>query len=136
MTSTWVVIKGDGDIDYTNVYIAEGVTNAQEARELELRLPEDNGDDFYRVVPLLSNKDLEDVIAEQDGEDEDYILDSDESKDDTPELPVPLNQSNDEITPEAKIASAYAYVDDVMSKFGGLFGYPQSPDTNDEKKSQ
>lgn len=64
MSSTWVVLRSDGDIDYTHVYIAENVTNAEEAKALELTLPEDTADERYRVVPLQSKKDLDADIAE------------------------------------------------------------------------
>lgn len=56
--SAWVVVVTDGDADYTSVYVAEGVTNATEARVLESSLPEDDGDLFYRVLPVGSVSDL------------------------------------------------------------------------------
>lgn len=138
MSLTWVVIKGDGDIDYTSVYVAEGVTNAQEARELELRLPEDNGDDFYRVVPLLSSRDLEDVIAEQNSYDESFSDDEEkdeEVSDSSHSVDISSNEKYDEVPGVDRIQEAYAFIDDLISKHGSLFNIPDSPDETDNKKS-
>jgi hypothetical protein len=58
---THVIVRSDGDADYTTVY---GPFSAEEIGELEFRLPEDDGDYFWRVMPLSSRDELETALFE------------------------------------------------------------------------
>ena len=58
----WLIISGDGDIDYTSVY--GPFATKEEADAVEV--PEDDGDDAYRVIKLESPEDLVLRLQESD----------------------------------------------------------------------
>lgn len=70
LSQIWLIIVSDGDIDYTNVYVAEGAKTEMEAQTIldEIVGEEEDPDDsyFYRVIPLESFKDFKKRIKEDE----------------------------------------------------------------------
>lgn len=69
LSKIWLIIESDGDIDYTNVYLAEGATTHLEAEKLLDDIAghiEDDGDYHYRVASLRSLAEFKERIAEDE----------------------------------------------------------------------